>query len=128
MKKKIGLWIDHRKAVVVIIQDGEEEIREILSNVDKRTRYKSSRDLENRTGEDVRDRRYENQLNRFYDEVIDVIRDADSLRIFGPGEAKGELVKRIGQEGLKASILPIETVDKMTNRQISSRVRELFLA
>ncbi len=78
------------------------------------------------TSEDQRDRKFGNDLNKFYDEIIANIRDADSIEIFGPGEAKGELEKRIEQEGLKAHILAIETMDKMTDRQISAKVREHF--
>ena len=60
--------------------------------------------------------------------MIASIHDADSIQIFGPGEAKGKLEKRIEHEGLKAHILAIETVDKMTDRQISAKVRERFPA
>jgi stalled ribosome rescue protein Dom34 len=127
MKKEIGLWIDHREAIVVIIKDGEEEIKKIRSNMEKHVRFKSSSESEKSAGEDVRDRKFGNHLNSFYDEVIAYIRDADSIQIFGPGEAKGELEKRIEHEGLKAHILAIETVDKMTNHQISAKVREHFL-
>jgi len=123
MNKQAGLWIDHRKAIIVIIKDEEEEIKKITSNMEKHVRFTS----EDGRGEDVRDRQFENHLNSFYDEVIAYIRDADSIQIFGPGEAKGELEKRIEQEGLKAHILAIETVDKMTDRQISAKVREHFL-
>jgi hypothetical protein len=45
---------------------------------------------------------------------------------FGPGEAKGELRKRLEHEGLKGHILVVETTGKMTARQISARVRERF--
>ena len=128
MKKEIGLWIDHKKAVIVIFKDGEEEIKEITSNMEKRVRYKGGSESERSAGEDVRDRKFGNHLNSYYDEVIAVLRDADSIQIFGPGEAKGELEKRIEHEGLKARILAVETVDKMTDRQISAKVREHFLA
>jgi len=123
MKKEIGLWIDHRKAVIVIIKDEEEEIKKIKSNMEKHVRFTS----EDGRGEDVRDRQFENHLNSYYDEVIAYIRDADSIQIFGPGEAKIELEKRIEHDRLKAHILPIETVDKMTDRQIAAKVREHFL-
>ncbi len=66
------------------------------------------------------------KLPQHYDQVIAAIRDADAIQIFGPGEAKGELKKRIEHEGLKTHILAIETVDKMTDRQISAKVREHF--
>jgi hypothetical protein len=122
MTTEIGLWIDHRKAVIVKIKDKEEEVKEITSHMEKHVRFRDNAS-EVSAGEDVRDRKFGNHLNAFYDKVIDVIRDADSIQIFGPGEAKGELEKRIEHEGLKARILAIETVDKMTDRQIAAKVR-----
>ena len=44
----------------------------------------------------------------------------------GPGEAKGELEKRLEYEGLKAHVLAVEAADKMTDRQVSAKVRERF--
>jgi stalled ribosome rescue protein Dom34 len=76
-------------------------------------------------GEDTRDRQFENHLNNYYDEVIAFIRDADSILVFGPGEAKGEFEKRTAHEGVKVPIT-VETVDKMTDGQISVKVREHF--
>ena len=127
MKKQIGLWIDHKKAVIVMIKDGEEELKKISSNMEKHVRFSSGDGSEDGSSEDVRDRKFENHLNKYYDEVIAYIRDADSIQIFGPGEAKGELEKRMDHEGIKAQILAIATVDKMTDRQISAKVREQFL-
>jgi len=124
MKKQIGLWIDHRKAVIVIVTEAGEELKKITSNMEKHVRFTGGTASENGSTEDVRDRQFGNHLNSYYDEVIAVIRGADSIQIFGPGEAKGELEKRLEREGLKAHILAIETVDKMTDRQISAKVRE----
>ena len=123
MNKQAGLWIDHRKAVIVLITDEGEEVKKITSNMEKHVRFAG----EDGQGEDVRDRQFGNHLNSFYDEVIAVVRNADSVQIFGPGEAKGELEKRLENEGLKARILAVETVDKMTDRQIAAKVREHFL-
>lgn len=127
MKKQIGLWIDHRKAVIVIVTENEEVLKKITSNMEKHVRFTGGTASENGSTEDVRDRQFGNHLNSYYDEVIAVIRGADSIQIFGPGEAKGELEKRLEREGLKSHILAIETVDKMTDRQISAKVREQFL-
>jgi hypothetical protein len=124
MKKNIGLWIDHRKAVIAIVTEEGEELRKITSNMEKHVRFTSGTGSEDGSSEDVRDRQFGNHLNRYYDEVIAVIRGADSIQIFGPGEAKGELEKRLEREGLKAHIFAIETVDKMTDRQISAKVRD----
>src|ERR1700690_3240041 len=126
MKKEIGLWIDHREAIIVILTDDGEEIKHIISNNGKHIRYsgsshsKTPQGLKEVTSEDQRDRKFGNDLNKFYDEVIANLRGADSIQIFGPGEAKGELEKRLEHdEGLKGHILAIETVDKMSDRQIS---------
>jgi hypothetical protein len=126
MKKQIGLWIDHRKSVIVIITDEGEEIKKITSNMEKHVRFTGGTASEDGSTEDVRDRQFGNHLNSYYDEVIAVIRGADSIQIFGPGEAKGELEKRLERAGLKARIFAIETVDKMTDRQIAAKVRERF--
>jgi molybdopterin converting factor small subunit len=123
MKKEIGLWIDHRKAVVVLVSDEGEEVKEITSHMEKHVRF-SSGGAEDGASEDVRDRQFGNRLNSFYDAVIAVIRDGDSVQIFGPGEAKGELKKRLESGGFKGHILGIETEDKMTDRQIAAKVRE----
>jgi len=127
MKREVGLWLDHRKAVIVIVTDEEEETKIIESNMEKHVRY-SSGSSEPGQGEDVRDRQFQNHLNRYYDEVIACIGEADSVQIFGPGEAKGELEKRLEKAELKGSIVSIETVDKVTDRQISAKVRDYFNA
>jgi hypothetical protein len=124
MKKNIGLWIDHRKAVIVIITEEGEELKKITSNMEKHVHFTGGTASEDGSTEDVRDRQFGNHLNNYYDEVIAVIRDADSIQIFGPGEAKGELEKRLEREGLKAHLLVVETVDKMTDRQILAKVRD----
>jgi hypothetical protein len=123
MKKDIGLWIDHRKAVIVIVSDEVEDVKEITSHMKKHVRF-SSGHSEDGSSEDVRDRQFENRLNSFYDAVITLIRDGDSVQIFGPGEAKGELRKRLDSGGFKGYILDVETEDKMTDRQIAAKVRE----
>lgn len=125
MKSKIGLWVDHRKAIIVIVTDEDEEIKQINSDIEGQVRYSTGRSNDD-SAEDVRDRQYDNRLNRFYDDIIVCLRDAETIQIFGPGEAKGELEARIDKEGLKGRIIEVETVDKMTDRQIAAKVRQHF--
>ncbi len=69
MKKEIGLWIDHREATIVILTDGEEEIKHLISNNEKHIRYsgsshsKTPEGLKEVTSEDQRDRKFGNDLN-----------------------------------------------------------------
>lgn len=127
MNKQVGLWIDHRKAVIVILAVGGQETREIESGMEKHVRFASGSHAEgSQSPEDVRDRGFANHLGKFYDEVVACVRDAESIQIFGPGEAKGELAKRLESQGLGGRVVGIETVDKMTDRQIAAKVRQRF--
>ena len=130
MKNQVGLWIDHREAVIVFVTDEGEETKRIISNIEQDVRFSAgSRSMDGwqeASPEDMRDRRSENQLNRYYDDVIAQIRDAESVLIMGPGEAKGELEKRLEGKKLRGRIVSIQTVDKMTDRQIAAEVRKHF--
>lgn len=127
MKKEIGLWIDHREAIIVVLSDTAEQITRIKSDAEKQTRFAggSRKDGFQQT-EAVRGRKHEQHLGKYFDEIVAQIRDAGSIQIFGPGEAKGELAKRLENEGLKERIVKIETMDNMTDNQIAAKVREYF--
>ena len=57
-----------------------------------------------------------------------MIRDADSILIFGPGEAKGELRKAIEEsKDMERRIVGVESADKMTQPQINAKVRDYFM-
>ena len=126
MKKAIGLWIDHRKAVIVIVTDAGDETLEIKSRMEKHVRFSSGTESEIGSTEDVRDRQFGNHLNSYYDKVVAVLQDAEAIQIFGPGEAKGELQNRLERKGIQAALVTVETMDKMTDRQIAAKVRKHF--
>ena len=66
------------------------------------------------------------ELNIYYDAVVNAVRNVESLLIFGPGEAKGEFKKRLEKHKFGGLIAAVETVDRMTDRQIAAKVREYF--
>jgi stalled ribosome rescue protein Dom34 len=123
MKKTVGLWIDHKKAVIVFIAGKDAEINLISSNIEKHHRQSGV----SMPADDVRQRELTGVLNSFYDDVVSSIREAESILILGPGEAKGELRKRLEKDNLGERIVSIETADKMTDPQIVASVREHFL-
>lgn len=128
MKKNIGLWIDHREAVIVVISDKGEQINRIKSDAEKQIRFAGgSRKDGLQTTEAIRGKKLDTQLGKYFDDVIAHIRDAEIIQIFGPGEAKDELVKRLEKDEPKQRIVEIETMDKMTDNQIAAKVREHFL-
>jgi hypothetical protein len=132
MTIKAGVWIDHAKAIVVLIEDEEEEIKQIKSEIQKParsatgSRAKQSYTPNDFVAEDRLDRKFTAHLNKYYDDVIACIRDAEAILILGPGEAKGELKKRIKSKKLRGSVADLETADKMTDRQVATTIREHF--
>ncbi len=132
MRTNVGLWIDHKKAVIVAVTDKGEEIGLIISKVEKQHRrsgdspHKGPHEPQQVPAEDSLQRAFTGHLNIYYDAVIASIRDAESILIFGPGEAKGELKQRLERNNLGGRIGGIETVDKMTDRQIAAKVRQHF--
>ena len=132
MKPLVGVWIDHRKAVIVAVSEKGEEIREIESNVEKQpgrfagVRSTTPYESQHVQADDSRERRFTGHLDGYYDEVIACVREAGAILILGPGEAKGELRKRLEQATPDARIVTVEAADKMTDRQVAARVREHF--
>ena len=127
MNKKVGLWLDLDKAVIVSVSNDGEERRIITSKMDHYVRY-SNKVPGDSSAEDVSDRRYWNHLGEYYDKVIAHIGDAKSILIFGPGEAKHELKKRLESEGMLDNIVSVDDAERLTDRQVAARVRERFPA
>ncbi len=132
MRTRVGLWIDHRKAIVVSVTDRGEETRLIISKVEKQPgRFKGKRSVtsyesQHVMADDSRQRKFTGHLKIYYDALIACIGDAESILIFGPGEAKGELKKRLKRNGLGGRIAGFETIDYMTDRQVAAKVRLFF--
>jgi hypothetical protein len=116
----------------VAVTDKGEEIRLVISTVEKQPGrsggLRSTTPYESQLvpADDSRERRSTGLLNIYYNAVIASIRDAESILIFGPGEAKGELKKRLVRNQLRGRIVGIETIDRMTDRQIAAKVRRYF--
>jgi hypothetical protein len=118
--------------VIAIVSAEGEETMEIRSNVEKQpgrfagVRSTTSYESQQVQADDSHEREFTGHLNQYYAEVIAAIRDAESILLFGPGEAKGELRRRLEKDKLGGHIIAIETADKMTDRQIAAKVREYF--
>lgn len=130
MKFNAGLWIDHRKCVIVTVK--EDKIEKIIINSDSE---KHLRQFNGKThtdpfesqkvkADDKQERHFEAHLNTYFDEIISYIHDAEFILIFGPGEAKSEFLTHIKNKKITGQIDEIETSDKMTDSQIIAKVKE----
>ena len=133
-KNVAGIWIDHRKAVIVTITDGGKTIERVESNVERKVRLSGG----SRTGktpygpqqvavDGKQEARIKRQLREYYQEIIRRIQDANQILILGPGEAKIEIKKEIQKSReLALSKISVEPADKMTEKQIAAKVRQFF--
>lgn len=133
-KNYAGLWIDHRRAVVVSITDDGETIERFESDIERKVRLSGG----SRTGKTPygpqqvsvdgrQEERIKRQLRQFYQEIIRKIQDSNNILILGPGEAKTELKKEIEKSRALASAnMTMATADKMTDKQIAARVRKFY--
>lgn len=132
MTMKAGVWIDHREAVIVTTGPAGERTSVILSKVEKHPERTGDSPLHGRyearqvPADDRRQRALTGELNTYYDAVLEAIQGVESLLIYGPGEAKGELRKRLEKKGFGGQIAAVETADRMTDRQMAAKTREYF--
>jgi hypothetical protein len=132
MKNSIGIWIDHRRAVIVGSAGAGDDILEIQSHADKQgsrsdgIHSSQPHASQGSQADDVVDRKFAQQLNAYYDRIIALVGEAPSLFLLGPGEAKGEFKKRLDAEKPSGRTLHVETADKMSDAQIAAKVRLHF--
>ena len=130
MAVKAGVWIDHQQAVLVLITDAAKEIKKISSGIEApvRSRSHNSYTPNDFTAEDRLERKFDSRLEDFYDEVIASLQGSEAILILGPGEAKGELHKRLTSKKLRGRVVEVEAADKMTDRQLAAKVARHFAA
>jgi hypothetical protein len=128
MATKAGVWIDHKQAIVVLVTGKEKEIKKIAFDIGQPIRAaggsRSTKPYKPKefVAEDTLERKLGNDRKDYYDDVIASLRGADAILILGPGEAKGEFLKRLQSKKLRGVNVELETVDKMTDRQIAAKV------
>ena len=119
-----GVWIDHKKAVIVSIAAGNVTTRTLESEVGPHPHYAGSQES---GGEKKYEERHNLHLDRFYDEVISQIGQPDFLLLFGPGEAKLQLKDRLGHSPASSErVVAVESADKLTDPQIVAKVKEHY--
>ena len=132
MAIKAGVWIDHNQAIVVLVTNAGQEIKRVKSDLEAsvrnigRSSANNSYTKNDYFAEDRLDQKLIDHRKKYFDEVIACMRGAEAILILGPGEAKGELNKRIKTKKVRVGLVEVETTDKMTERQLAAKVGEHF--
>jgi len=132
MSNQAGVWIDHRRAVIVEVTGDGQTVKTIESRVEKHPERGGDSPMKGRyearqvPADDSRQRALTGELNGYYDAVIAALPHQGALLIFGPGEAKGELHTRLAKTRQEGRASAVETEDKMSEHQIIAKVRAHF--
>lgn len=124
MSHRAGIWIDHKKAVIVQVSEGAVTKNTLESELGPHPHFGGSQEG---GGEKKYEERRSLHLDQYYDKVIGQLGHPEALLILGPGEAKLELKARLGRSNLlSASAIVLETTDKLTDPQIVAKVKDHF--
>jgi hypothetical protein len=133
MKKNTGLWIDHKEAILVSIENGQTLVQRVASGAESHHKpsggWKSGGTsvAQSVSNEHVDEERRRHQYHAFYQKVIVLLGDSDNVALFGPGEAKIELAKEIEKVAdLHRKEVTVETCDRVTENQFIAKVKTFF--
>jgi hypothetical protein len=132
MATQAGVWIDYKQAIVVLLGKAGKDVKKIAFDIGQPTPRTSSSGRRSKftpndfVAEDKLERKTEMDRKNYYDDVIDLLRGADAVLVLGPGQAKGDFLKRIQSKKLLRDSVEIKTAGKMTDGQLAAKVAEHF--
>lgn len=120
--KNLGIWMDHSSANIMEFTDKPVGLKTIVSEFTHEDKEQSLRKSEN-----LMHNKEKHQQSEYYKKLEDVIINFDEVVLFGPTEAKVELLNDLRTDNRFAKIkIVIKSADKMTENQQHAFVREYF--
>jgi hypothetical protein len=120
--KKIGIWMDHSIAHISEYVNGTIETKVVTRDFS----YEDKK-LSLAKGESLMHNKQQQYQHEYYKKLGEIIRNNDEVILFGPTDAKTELLHILRKDHLYANI-KIETrqTDKMTEEDRHTFVKEYF--
>ena len=124
MKKNrhLGIWMDHSNAFLLELKEDtivQNNIVSEFTHEDKEDGFRKS--------EIFMHKKEIHLQSGYYKKLGDIIRNYNEVVLFGPTEAKNELVNLLKADHLFEKIkIEVKDSDKMTENQMHSFVREYF--
>lgn len=130
---KVGIWIDKREAKIVVIDKSDEQLISVNSNIEEyHPKGGSGTKIKGGPQDVVQDSKFnereKHQLKFYFDEVISLLPELNSLVIFGPSQTGKKLADEISlhYKDLNNILNEVETADSMTDNQVKAWVRDYF--
>jgi len=131
--KNIGIWLDKNKAYIVRINDTNESVEILDSNVEHfKIHGGSGTRLKGGPQDVVQDSRYlereKHQFRNYFNNLIDQLTEVDNMAIIGPAETRLKFKKEIDthHHHLSKKISKVAVSDSMTTNQIKAYFRDYF--
>ena len=128
--KKTGIWIDRNKAIIVTLENEQESLSRIVSEVED---YRAtSNKSEGGPLEISKDKKYlereKHQFKQYFKNIASEVKDTDALVIFGPAGTNEKFNKELRENyrGISAKVKGVKKVDSMTDNQIKAWIRDFF--
>ena len=137
MKKQTGIWLDSKEANFIELVDGDLVNFRKIGSDSRKAKAKGgapSGGLRGGTAVGVSEKTMENRRHNeervYFNEILENIKDADEVVIFGPGEAKDHLVNAIKAHPshFNSDLMAVLTADNMTENQKVAYVKSFFEA
>lgn len=133
MKKQVGIWVDTKQAVIVFLEGNNHTVKTIHSNIESRERIPGETKWFTRFGnqflnfEKRKKNRLANETREYLKKVVNEIKVADELVLFGPAAMKIKLEKAIYNDTTHSPVIrAVTTVDSMTENQIVAWVKNYY--
>lgn len=128
-----GIWIDGSKAIIVALKEGKEVVNQIQSGIENAVHHDHEGDKGSFMGsrhinnEKKISERKKHETNQYVDSVIEAVKGADELYIFGPAGLKTKLKNKINENVLISSKLKaVETSKPITLNQCVAKVKNFY--
>ena len=120
--KKLGIWMDHSVAYLLEIKDDKIETNKVVSELsDPQTEFNFYK------GEKLINKKERHLQLKYYNKLGEIIRNYQEVVLFGPTDAKSELLNLLRTDHLFEDIkTEVINSGKMTESQMHTFVREYF--
>ena len=155
MKKRVGVWIDSEKAVIISVAENEHPSKDAHSQVGKRLPKEPKRSMNMRqiisspiegrlripgetkefsragnnhySTEVKNEHRLQNEKNQYFKSVLQELKDVDEFVLFGPSMTKKELESQIIKDTqMSTHLRGVESADAMSDKQMIKWVENYF--
>ena len=119
--RKLGIWMDHSNAYLMELANDiivQRVVSELANHETEFNFYK---------GEKLIHKKEQHLQLRYYKKIGDIIKKYQDVVLFGPTDAKNELLNQIKTDHLFEGIkIEVKNSDKMTEDQMQTFVRDYF--